>query len=524
MLQEEAADLDQKGFIPDLEKIHGAGNHLLTLINDILDLSKIEAGKMTLFVETFDVAKMIKEVSATVQPLVVKKGNQLVVECPPDIGMMRADVTKVRQTLFNLLSNSSKFTEKGVITLQVGRTGDPPVTSGDSPDGVRAASGSSSSGRSGKGALSIPVGESPTGAGGSPALPWLSFRVSDTGIGMTPEQMSKLFEAFSQADVSTTRKYGGTGLGLAISRKFCQMMGGDLTVESEAGKGSIFTATLPAEVREAVAEVTRRADKEIGPAAPNGAATILVIDDDPNVCELMQRFLTREGFAAVIATSGDEGLALARKQRPDVITLDIMMPGLDGWAVLTALKNEPQLADIPVIMMTIVDDKNMGFALGAAEYLTKPIDWTRLSAILQKYRRDASPQWVLVVEDDQATRELTQKNLEKNGWNVIHAENGKVALERLKEQTPALILLDLMMPEMDGFEFMQELRQRPESRAIPVIVLTSKDITDEDRRRLNGHVEKIIQKGAIGWEELLSEIRQLLKPGEAVSGKGNQTT
>jgi signal transduction histidine kinase len=222
MLQEEAQDLDQKGFIPDLEKIHGAGKHLLGLINDVLDLSKIEAGKMTLYLEDFDVAKLVREVAATVQPLITKNGNRLEVECPSDLGTMHADVTKVRQTLFNLLSNASKFTEKGVIRLSVGQAS----------------------------RLSLTSSFSPSTGDRRDACPTLEFRVSDTGIGMTPEQLGRLFQAFEQADSSTSKKYGGTGLGLAISRKFCRLMGGDITVSSEAGKGSTFTVTLPAQAPE----------------------------------------------------------------------------------------------------------------------------------------------------------------------------------------------------------------------------------------------------------------------------------
>jgi signal transduction histidine kinase len=242
MLQEEAEDLDQKGFIPDLQKIHGAGKHLLGLINDILDLSKVEAGKMTLFLEEFDVAKLVNEVAATVQPLIAKNANRLEVDCPLDLGLMRADQTKVRQTLFNLLSNASKFTERGTITLKVGQASRLPGAAGARVlvDANTSAAEAASGGR-------------------RDACPTIEFRITDTGIGMTPEQLAKLFQAFTQADSSTSRKYGGTGLGLAISRKFCQMMGGDITVQSEAGKGSVFTVMLPAQLAE---ETTKSERKE----------------------------------------------------------------------------------------------------------------------------------------------------------------------------------------------------------------------------------------------------------------------
>ena len=484
MLQEEAEDLDQKGFIPDLQKIHGAGKHLLGLINDILDLSKVEAGKMTLFLEDFDVAKLVGEVAATVQPLVAKNANTLEVDCQPGIGTMRADVTKVRQALFNLLSNASKFMEKGTIRLEVGRViGDP--NSVNSEDGIPSVSPRITDHRS-----------------------LITFRVSDTGIGMTPEQMGKLFEAFSQADASTTRKYGGTGLGLAISRKFCQMMGGDISVASELGVGTTFTVTLPATVEEAPAAEAPAARPQV--AIRSAQSIVLVIDDDASVRDLMQRTLAKDGFRVEVAANGQRGLELAKQLQPAVITLDVMMPGMDGWAVLTALKADAATADIPVVMLTIVDDKNMGFALGAVDYFTKPIDWHRLSAALKKHRRAASAQTVLVVEDDATMREMFRRTLERDAWKVIEAENGLHGLARLSEEIPAVILLDLMMPEMDGFTFMEELRKRADCAEVPVIIITAKDLTAEDHERLNGEVSRIIQKSATGIEQLLAEVREVL--------------
>jgi signal transduction histidine kinase/DNA-binding response OmpR family regulator/ligand-binding sensor domain-containing protein len=471
MLQEEVADLGQEGLRPDLEKIHGAGKHLLGLINDILDLSKIEAGKMTLYLEDFDVAQMVREVATTVQPLVAKNGNRLEVTCPADIGRMRADMTKVRQTLFNLLSNACKFTEKGVIRLEV---------------------------RSQKTEARSQKSEGSA----------LQFIISDTGIGITPEQMNRLFEAFSQADASTTRKYGGTGLGLTISRNFCQMMGGDLTVSSEAGKGSTFTVTLPAEVKEPGSAATPIAPRAT-PAVSH--STVLVIDDEPLARDLIERALSKEGFHVELAADGRSGLELARKLKPQAITLDVMMPAMDGWAVLTALKADPATANIPVIMLTVVDEKQIGFALGAADYFTKPIDWGRLNSALSKYRKPTNHQSVLIVEDDDQAREMLRRALTREGWQVIEAGNGRMALERLNGLVPALILLDLMMPEMDGFEFMQELRQRPDCRRVPVVVITAKDITEDDRRRLNGQVARILRKSALSLQELVAEVQALTR-------------
>jgi len=520
MLQEEAQEVGQVGFVPDLEKIHGAGKHLLGLINDVLDLSKVEAGKMTLYLEDFDVPKLVKEVAATVQPLVTKNGNRLEVECPADLGTMHADVTKVRQTLFNLLSNASKFTEKGVIRLEVKKNG--PPSPRPSPPGEGATHSDSRQTQRASFAdtlptiLPLPGGEGRGEGERSSVLhsqfSTLNFIVTDSGIGMTPAQLAKLFQAFSQADSSTSRKYGGTGLGLAISRKFCHMMGGDLTVQSERGKGSTFTVTLPVEVSEAASDVSPRTesprDRPRTPSATSGPV-VLVIDDDAQARDLIERSLGKEGFRVVLAGDGKRGLELAKQLKPDVITLDVMMPGMDGWAVLTALKADPATGDIPVIMLTIVDDKHIGFALGAADYFTKPIDWPRLAVVLQKYRKSAGRQSVLVVEDDPATREMLRRTLAKQGWHVVEAENGRVGLEQLNAGIPALILLDLMMPEMDGFEFMQALRERPDGRLVPVVVITAKDITEEDRRRLNGQVAKILRKGATSSEELLAELRAL---------------
>ena len=466
MLQEEAEDLGQAELIPDLKKINAAGKHLLDLINNVLDLSKIEAGKMELFLETFEISALVQDVVAVIQPLVAKRTNTLQVNCDDNLGTMRADLTKVRQSLFNLLSNASKFTEQGTISLSVSRG---PASDGD----------------------------------------WISFRVSDTGIGMTAEQMAKLFQPFAQAEASTTPKYGGTGLGLVISRRFCQMMGGDIAVQSEPGQGSAFTIKLPARILDPKSQPAAPAESTSAPL-PEGAPTVLVIDDDPAARDLLQRFLGKEGFRVESAGDGEEGLRLASKLHPDAIVLDVIMPRMDGWAVLTALKAEAELADIPVVMLTIVDDKNTGFALGAADYLTKPVDRERLAAILKKHQRASRPGCVLVVEDDAATREMLQRLLEKEGWQVGAAENGRVALELVAEKRPQLILLDLMMPEMDGFEFVEELHKHKEWRSIPVVVVTAKDITIEDRLRINGYVAKILEKAACSREALLREVRDLV--------------
>jgi signal transduction histidine kinase/CheY-like chemotaxis protein len=457
MLIEECADLGHDEFLPDLEKVRSAGKHLLSLINDVLDLSKIEAGKMTLFIEEFSIPEMVSDVAATIQPLVEKNLNRLEIKAAPDLGRMRADLTKVRQTLFNLLSNASKFTENGVVTLAIERT-----------------------------------------AGGR-----ISMRVSDTGIGMTPEQLGKLFQAFTQADESTTRKYGGTGLGLVISRRFCRLMGGDVTVSSEEGVGSTFIVDLPATVTEQAEETLVPTPRVPLPDETEGA--ILVIDDDPDAADLLTRALEKGGYRVLVASSGMEGLVLATKHRPLAITLDVMLPGMDGWSVLGALKSDPDTADIPVIMVTLLQDRQMGFSLGASDYLTKPVDPENLRRVLARHVASGAVD-ALIVEDDPASREMLVRLLEKTGLRPHEAENGEVALTKLAEIRPGIVLLDLMMPVMDGFEFLAVMRQDDAMANIPVVVLTAKDLTEEDHRRLNGSVETVIQKNSMDQQALLQRI------------------
>jgi signal transduction histidine kinase/CheY-like chemotaxis protein len=460
ILQEEAEDDGNTDYLPDLHRIAGAGRHLLTLINDVLDLSKIEAGKMELHLEHFDLAEVISDVVSTIRPLVDRNQNQLVVQCPADIGTVHADLTKVRQAVFNLLSNASKFTEAGTITLDV-REDDPG---------------------------------------------WITVEVTDTGIGMTPEQQSRLFQEFSQADNEVTRKYGGTGLGLALSRRLVRMMHGDIAMQSEMGTGSTFTIRLPRDV-----ERSQSLPPLVADAPAPGARTVLVVDDEPDTCDLLQRYLTKQGFRVVTASSGEQALALAGQIHPDAITLDVMMPEMDGWAVLAALKADPDLAEIPVIVLSILDDRNLGYTLGAADYLTKPIDRDRLIAVLERYCPRQGTGRILVVDDDPEARALARRTLEKEGWMVEEASNGREGLEALTRGRPDAILLDLMMPEMDGFAFVSQLQKAPEYQAIPVIVVTAKDITQDDRDRLNGYVQKIIQKSPVGRDEILNEVRSLVE-------------
>ncbi len=334
---------------------------------------------------------------------------------------------------------------------------------------------------------------------------WVAFEVADNGIGMSDEQLGKLFQEFTQADASTTRKFGGTGLGLAISRRFCHMMGGDITVRSETGSGSVFTVRLPA-------NTTGPSDAEHDVVQPDGggrqAARVLVIDDDPGVRELLARTLAKEGFNVATASSGEQGVARAREFEPAVITLDVMMPGMDGWAVLAALKNDPVTAHIPVVMVSMVDERRVGYALGAAAYLTKPIDRQRLVHILAGFQRKGQPYHVLLVEDEPDVRELVRRTLEGDGWRVEGAANGREALAALESgELPTAILLDLMMPEMDGFQFVAELDRHEKYREIPVVVITAMDLSSDQRERLEKRVERILQKGAYDRDQLIEIVR-----------------
>ena len=375
----------------------------------------------------------------------------------------------MRQTLFNLLSNACKFTKDGLVTLEV-------------THGVDGASGEG----------------------------WFSFAIADTGIGMSAEQMAKLFQAFSQGDASTTKKYGGTGLGLSISRHFCQIMGGDITVESTPGKGSVFTAKIPDRVVIRT-EAAPEAETSLPRRGADGAGRlVLVIDDDTEAREILIRSLRQELYEIASAAGGEEGLRLARQLKPDVIVLDVLMPTMDGWMVLTALKADPELAEIPVVMLTMLNDEHMGLALGASDYLTKPINRDRLTAVLRKHLPEQGSGNILVVEDDPITRDMMKHLLEKEGYAVTVANNGKLGMEQALATRPALVLLDLMMPEMDGFQFVEELRDHEELKATPVVVVTAKDLTNEDRLRLHGYVKLVLQKGSYSRDDLLTELRGLV--------------
>jgi len=488
MLTEEAEELGDEAFVPDLEKIRSAGKHLLSMIDDILDISKIEAGRMDLYLETFDIHALIESAVATARPLVEKNGNTVEVYCRDNLDTMHADMTKVRQVLLNLLSNAAKFTHNGKIAIGVERIKNEQLKMINQEESSQ-----------------ILISNSE----------FLSFRVADTGIGMTKEQLQRVFQPFTQADASTTRKYGGTGLGLAISQRFCQMMGGSIEASSTLGSGSTFTVLLPSAIQQPeIANKVR--DCASYPGAP-AAGTVLVVDDDPISRDLIARALSRQGLHIEVADGGEQALRLAKKLRPDVITLDVIMPGMDGWTVLSALKADPELASIPVILLSFVGNKSLGFALGASDYLTKPVDGKRLAALLNKYRRDQDcvasnnlTGQILIVEDDVATRKILRRILEKQGWAVTEADSGRAALEKLKIARPHLILLDLMLPDMDGFELIGELRKSHSRDPIPIVAITGKDLTPAESQQLNGYVARVLQKGVYSCDTLLRDVRSIV--------------
>lgn len=478
ILQYDCKRLGNEGFMDDLKSIESAGKHLLVLINDILDLSKIQSGMMELETEVFQITDMIAEALNAVRPLTHKKGNVFELQCPENIGSMRADAMRVRQVLLNLISNSCKFTEHGKIVLSVERFG-------------------------------------------SNGMEWVKFSVSDTGIGVKPEHMEKIFSEFTQADASTTRKYGGTGLGLPISRRLCVMMGGDIQVQSQVGKGSTFIVILPSGMRLGennespvaldTAGMSAGSTPSAGqPAQPvmskESSNVVLVVDDEPVTLELMMKLLGKEGFNLVAAKNGDKGIQMARELGPALIIVNLMMRP-DGWAVLNALKSLPDLGLVPVFVFCEESDREKALALGVSECLAKPVDWSLLMALMTRYGVPRYSSAILLVEDDVVNREMMNRILRKEGFSVTNAANGSAALDCVRKDLPRLILLDLKLPEMDGFELIDELRKSKEWSSIAIAVLTAMELSREERHRLTEAKVVVFQKGNYSKSELLEEVR-----------------
>ena len=465
LLAEEAEDEGLDTMQDDLTKINDSGKHLLGLINDILDLSKIEAGKLELFLSEFEVSSVMSVMQSVGQPLAAKNNNQLVINSSVE-GSVYGDETRLRQCLLNLMSNGCKSSENGVVSL----TAQNVLVSGEE---------------------------------------WLSFEVSDTGIGMSPEQLDKVFKEFTQAEGNTTAKFGGTGLGLSITKQLIEMMGGTVSVESTVGKGSTFQLRVPKHVK-AIAQTMEEAEQTSDSEqewdnAESGRKKVLLIDDDKNVHELVKRNFGDE-FSMMFAENGDQGIKLLREHRPDAILLDIQMPGRDGWSVLSEIKNDPALRDLPVIIISMLEDDKQAEALGAAAHMTKPIDRQQLlDQIHSLYGSNTQGLSALVIDDDPEARELVSRLLEKDGFSVAFAENGQQGLDKL-EQGISLIILDLSMPVMDGFEFLTHFNALNMDNPPQIIVFSGMDLDDTLRGTLEGMGLGILDKNDSGLEARLQAL------------------
>jgi len=444
----------------DLGAIYNSGQHLLRLINDILDLSKIDAGKMELAFDDVNICELLESVIPTVAGLIKDKPIQLVQDIAPDIPIVRADALRLRQVMLNLLSNAAKFTEQGTIT-------------------VSATIESELNGQ-----------------------PEVVVRVADTGAGISPEDLAKLFQPFSQVDASPTRKTGGTGLGLSISRRLVELHGGKIDVDSEVGKGSTFYFTLPLPK---VADTRQKGDGR------HSEKVVLAIDDDAQVVGLYERFLQPQGFQVVAVTDPAQAISRAKQLKPYAITLDIMMPGKDGWAVLAELKNDPDTRDIPVIICSILEEEEKGFSLGASDYLVKPILQEDLLNALDRLNGDGSIHDVLVIDDEEKDLRLIEKILRQGQYVPVLANGGKQGWEILTNSPPQAVILDLFMPDMDGFTILGKLRTTPELADIPVIVVSGADLTAEQKKQLDDFGQELLQKGSLTEDELLSSLDRALK-------------
>ena len=454
ILIEDAQDVGETSQVEDLHKIMSSGKNLLSLINDILDLSKVEAGKMEVFVESLDVPDLLVEVVDTIKPLLNTNKNELVLTVDPEVTTMETDKTKLRQNLFNLLSNATKFTHDGTIHLNVAKENDT-----------------------------------------------IDFVVADTGIGMTEDQMDKLFNAFVQADESTTRNYGGTGLGLAIVSEFTALMGGKIKVESEPDQGSKFTMALPVSMLQKTERVAQEEPQT------NDGVCILVVDDEAASRKYIAELVRAEGFNAVTAADVETGIALARQHRPAAVVLDIIMPGRDGWSMLREMKEDLALCHIPVILASVLGDREMGLAFGAFDYLTKPVDAQTLADRLHRVASHEGRE-ALIVDDDPASRALFRRILVREGWEVREAVDGNQGLDLIMEKRPSLVVLDLMMPNLDGFETLRKLRKTETLVDLPVIIATSKDLDNAEFEWLKNNSGDVVQKGNNGKTELVAAIRR----------------
>ena len=473
LIEEDVQELDQPTILADLRKINVNARHLLSLINDVLDLSKIEAQKMDVHAVEFALPSLLSDVESACENLVATNGNTLRITQDDPAARLVTDDLKVRQILLNLIGNAAKFTKNGVVELR---------------------------------ATSIDLG----------GVPHTRFDVSDNGIGMTPEQVAGLFERFTQADSTTTRKFGGTGLGLALTRALALMLGGTVTVQSEFGKGTTFTVTLPTRYAPPTMESADAAADQIEPAHSEATGqSVLIVDDEASARELLQRHLTKEGFRVSTATSGAQALEMLKTERPSAVLLDVMLPGMDGWHVLKAIRENPATADIPVIMQTVLNDERFAHALGASAYLKKPIKRSALSQALRAACPPEAAREVLIVDDDADANLRLTALLQRDGWTVTSALDGEQALTLLRERPPALVLVDLVMPKMDGYAFIREVRNHAEWNDVALVVMTAEDIASGQVRKLEKYTAAILQKGSMPLGELVADLRQYAQPPEA---------
>jgi CheY-like chemotaxis protein/anti-sigma regulatory factor (Ser/Thr protein kinase) len=451
-----------------LEQIHSSGKHLLGLINDILDLSKIEAGQMELRLQMVSVAGVVGEVASTVDPLAAQK--QIHVEFDAaSAGQILADESKLKQMILNLVSNAIKFTpEGGTVTIKAARVHDR-----------------------------------------------LEIVVSDNGIGIAAQDIELLFKEFQQVDSGVNRKQQGTGLGLALTRSFAILHGGDVRVHSELGKGSQFTIDLPIEGRSSFHVPSGPNDGTDNAAGELSRPLVIVVEDDPGAAELLSRQIGRAGFRTEIARSGAEALTMAKERKPAAITLDILLPDVDGWEVLTRLKRDEATSDIPVIVVSVVDNPDLGTALGALDYFVKPVDAKDLLNRLSNFRHRAGGRQarVLVVDDEAVNRDWLKHVLEPAGFKVILATGGREAIELARSQKPDVVLLDLLMPEVNGFDVVEALAEREGTKSIPIMVVTAKHLTKADIDQLNGRVSTIIKRGSTGAVDLVKQLQAVLNKG-----------
>lgn len=471
LINEDAEDDGLDHIVEDSTKILVAARHLLSLISDILDLSKIEAGKMDLYIEPFSIPGLCEQIATTIDPLAKNKNNFFDISIHPQLITMHSDQTKLRQILINILSNANKFTKDG----RVGFKAEPLTV--DSED-------------------------------------WVRFTIEDTGIGIAPERLAAIFDPFTQEDGSTTRRFGGTGLGLAISHHFSQMMGGSINVESTVGEGSTFTIDLPIftskeETLQTLSEVSSQ--PSIVPVNTNANLKILLVDDDPAVHELTRRFIEDPSVAITSAYNGQAALDLLNEEPlPDVVLLDILLPDIDGQNILAKIKTNQRLKHIPVVIISMTDDKTMAFALGASDYFVKPLDYDNLLTTLTKLLHRDAPNRVLVAEDDDSSRELVCRMLKNRGYQVFEASNGQDVIDFLQEDQPDMILLDLVMPKLDGFEVIEHIQSNPDWANIPVVIFTGMDLSKDDFSRLGPFKNDVLPKGQTTTDNLFWKVFSMI--------------